>query len=127
MSSDEDAADLMESFKKGARTTPTPPTRKQPSVSPGMFFSDESSADDEVISQDTSSGTARRLLAVQLPPVRSKKGFVYYEPREEIEAIVLEYSRKGDVMYKAKLLSGHIREVSGICTEGESAATALGY
>ena len=114
MSSSEDV-DLASFQQKGARKA-SPAKRKRTSVSPGMFFSDDSSAQEEsskLKGKSPSRRSAGRLLvAVRVQPVINREEYVYYEPKEEVERIVREYHRKGMIMYEVKLIDGATRQVS---------------
>ena len=97
MSSDEDGADLMASFKKGKGSGPSR-TRKEPSVSPGMFFSeDESSATEGGASAVNQRRPTRKVaVAVRVPPMQHPRSeYTYHEPKETAERILREYARKG--------------------------------
>lgn len=112
MSSSEDEANLMASFKRPNRSA-APPKRKETSVSPAMFFSDDNSAgDNNATSQRSSHGAPKFAVAVRARPLRNRDEFTYYEPKEEIERILREFSRRGNIMYEVKLADGQTRRVS---------------
>jgi hypothetical protein len=114
MSSEEDGADLMASFKKGSHPNTkakTPPLRaKRPSFSPSGFVSEQSSGEDELQSR-APQANVRRAVAVKVMPVRNREQYTYYAPKEALKSIVREYQGKGDLMYEVKLTSGITKQV----------------
>jgi chromodomain-helicase-DNA-binding protein 4 len=113
MSSDDDGADLMASFKKGERVKPSPRAQEPQSFSPSNFISDQSSGDDAASKR--SPVVARKAVAVRAAPVRNRSEYKYYEPVEEkLAKILREYSHKGDLLYEVKLVSGATKQVSKI-------------
>jgi len=114
-SSDEDGADLMASFKKDAkRTTPTR-SENQPSFSPSNFISDQSSGDDT----SKPSQNARQIFkAVVVSPIRNKHEYIYWEPRDDVQSILREYTKRGETMYEIKLTGGASKQVS--CSSSNS-------
>lgn len=82
----------------------------------------EPSSGEDVLNAE-SPAIARRLLHIRPKPVRNKHEYTYYEPQDEVESIVREFTRKGDIIYKVRLAAGGTREVSGSyypATEGRS-------
>ncbi|KAF2706482.1 hypothetical protein K504DRAFT_459785 [Pleomassaria siparia CBS 279.74] len=133
MSSDEDGSDLMAAFKKGsAKTTKTPskapakaakatttraakepsPRRKHASFLPEQSISDESSGDKPASRKQGSPPSVRKAIVVRAPPVRNRSEYTYYEPKDTVENIVREYSRKGLIRYEVKLTNGNTRQVT---------------
>jgi hypothetical protein len=85
-------------------------------------FLSESSSGEDIINAE-SPPKVRRLLHIRPKPIRNKHEYVYYEPQDEVESIVREFTWKGDIVYKVQLAAGGTREVSGSyhpATEGES-------
>lgn len=116
MSSDDDPAELMASFKRnGAPTvqaaTPSP-RRKQPSVSPEIPLSEQASARSMGSADLPKPNASRRVaVAVRVPPIRNPEEYTYYEPKVEVEHILRECSRRGELMYDVKLSDGTLRQV----------------
>jgi chromodomain-helicase-DNA-binding protein 4 len=114
MSTDEDSADIMASFKKGtlAQGNKKNPlqTPKQASLSTGDYVSEQSLGGDERATQ-TSPANVRKLVAVKPLPVRDRDQYTYYEPKETVESIIREFQQKGDLMYKVKLTDGVTKQV----------------
>lgn len=102
----------MASFKKGSRAAPSP-KRKEASVSPGMFFSDDSSVGDEDTTSWSAENIERRVaIAVRAAPVKNREEYTYYEPKDGVDQILREYRRKGGFMYKAQMSNGQTQQVS---------------
>ena len=112
MSSDEDGSDLMASFKRGKGSAAA--TRKQASVSPGMFFSEDESSGGENDAPGSRPRTADRRVAVcvKVPAVRNRSEYTYYEPKTIVDRVLREFTRKGEIMYDVDLSTGHSRSVS---------------
>ncbi|KAF2020910.1 hypothetical protein BU24DRAFT_10762 [Aaosphaeria arxii CBS 175.79] len=113
MSSD-DELDIA-SFQRNGTRKRSPPARKSASVSPGMFFSDESSVTEEDTKNEKKKDSIdrpRKLVAVKVTPVRNREEYTYYEPEEEVHSILREYKRKGVLMYEVKLLDGKHHKVT---------------
>lgn len=129
MSSDDDATTLMAAFRKrgatrsGAsasksasgtpaprRSTPRPsPARREPPKK--RAFLSESSSGEYVNAE--SPPKVRRLLHVRPKPIANKDEYVYYEPKEEVESIVKESTKRGnEIAYVVRLVGGETKEVS---------------
>jgi hypothetical protein len=111
MSSDEDGVDLMAAFKsKGARkaTPPRAVERRQPSPA----VSDSKASGSENASSRPNKPTTRRAVCVRAKPLDDRSEYVYYEPKDEVESIVREFSRKGDVIYEVRLFGDRTKQVS---------------
>jgi hypothetical protein len=119
MSSDEDSSDLMASFKRGNGSASA--MRKQASVSPGMFFSEEESSagENHAPTLRHQAGNRRVAVAVKVPPVRNRSDYTYYEPKQVVHRILREYTRKGEIMYEVELPNGRTRQVSLFGSRGE--------
>ncbi|KAH6633608.1 PHD/FYVE-zinc-finger like domain-containing protein [Boeremia exigua] len=134
MSSDDDATQLMAAFRRGGatrsgannlkpastrgRSTPrrsparTLPAKQGATVAVENMFTDSSSDEDEINAESPPS-KIQRVLHVRTSPVRNRSEYTYYEPRDEVESIVLERtSRKGDIIYDVKLVSGETKEIN---------------
>ena len=144
MSSDDDATQLMAAFRKGGTVksganarkstsaTPAPaprrsiprrsptrsaPPRKRASIAVENLLS-ESSLDEDVINAE-SPPKVRRLLQIRPKPVYNKEEYVYYEPQDEVESIVREFTRRGMIMYEVNLAAGGTKEVREVITHTE--------
>jgi hypothetical protein len=115
MSSDDDPADLLAAFKRN-ESNPSipaaPPRRKEASVSPEMVVEESSARGQEKTSPHKASSTRMVAVAVRVPPVRNREEYTYYEPKDEVEQIRREYSRRGKMMYEVKLTDGKLEQVS---------------
>jgi hypothetical protein len=109
MSSDEDGAELMAAFKKGGRSAPPKP--RQPSVSPGMFISEDSSTEESPMNP-TPSLFRRVAVAVRVKPIKNREDYAFYELKDEVARVLREFRLKGDIMYEIKLTNGNIQQVS---------------
>jgi hypothetical protein len=113
MSSDEDGVALMASFKqKGSRKPAQVPSRQRASRSSEIAMSEQSATIDGGNSQSEEVRLPRRAIGVRASPVHDREEFTYYEPQEEIECIVREFKRKGDMYYKVRLFGDTTKEVS---------------
>jgi hypothetical protein len=112
MSSDEDGAELMAAFKRnGARKSAQPPTNAPSSTVAGDSTSEPTpTPEDRIESHDPP--IPRRALCVRVKPVDNESEYVYYEPTEEVEEVIREFSRKGEVLYDVRLLGGVTKQVS---------------
>lgn len=141
MSSDDDATQLMAAFRKGGTirpgandrkslsATPAPrrstprrsparrePPKKRTSIAVENFLFESSSGEDVINAE--SPPKVRRLLHIRPKPIANKDEYTYYEPRDEVESIVKESTKRGnDIAYVVKLVGGGTKEVS------EAAAT----
>jgi hypothetical protein len=112
MSSDEDGAELMAAFKRnGARK----PAQESTNVPSSTVAGDSTSAstptpEDRIESHDVP--MPRRALCVRVKPVDKESEYVYYEPAEEAEEVIREFSRRGEVLYDVRLLDGATKQVS---------------
>jgi hypothetical protein len=113
MSSDEDGAELMAAFKrKGARKA-APPPRTEVEATPVEDAVSEHTAEAEAEKELTPKPLAtRRAICVRVKPVSNGEEYVYYDPVEEVEEIVNEYSHKGDMLYEVKLVGNIQKQVS---------------
>lgn len=130
MSSDDDAGELMAAFRRGgtARSgannrTSTPqrlpvrpsPAKKRASTAVEDFVSDSSSAEEHVATAEPPP-KVRRLLQIRPKPVQNREEYTYYEPQDEVESIVRESTKRGELAYEVRLVGGEIREVSEAAT-----------
>jgi hypothetical protein len=113
MSSDEDGAELMAAFKRnGAQKSAQSPTEALSSFVAGDVITEPTleAEEDRIESHDPS--RPRRALYVRAKPVDNESEYIYYEPAEEVEEIIREFSRKGEVWYDVRLFGGGTRQVS---------------
>jgi hypothetical protein len=56
----------------------------------------------------------RRALCVRVEPIDDKEEYVYYEPKDEVEGILREFSRRkgGDLLYEVRLFGDKTKQVS---------------
>ncbi|KAF2739672.1 chromodomain-helicase-DNA-binding protein 4 [Polyplosphaeria fusca] len=112
MRSDGDGVDLLAYFQR-RKASNTPRARQEASISPGMFFSEESSADERHSNTNRSSKPhTRTLVAVRVKPVKNRHEFIYYEPKEAVGQILREFNRKGEITYMVRLTTGETKELS---------------
>ena len=78
------------------------------------FLSDSSPGEDVVNAEPPPK--VRRVLHVRPEPVRNRDEYTYYEPKDEVESIIKETTKKGDIIYEVKLVGGGMREVSKTVT-----------
>ena len=103
----------------------TPPPKKQKqkqkqkrvSVAVENFLSDSSSG--EHLNSAESPSKVRRVLQIRPSPVRNRDEYTYFEPQDEVESILREFTTKGRVMYKVKLEGGVTKEVSEAATPSD--------
>jgi chromodomain-helicase-DNA-binding protein 4 len=126
MSSDEDGATLMAAFKKkGTRKAVSPPrteveaTRVEDSVSDNTVEAEEAEAEKEPTPKLP---PTRRAVCVRVKPVSNRDDYVYYDPVEEVEEIVKEYSRKGDMLYEVRV-TGNIKKQVSVAGKGRPTET----
>ena len=119
MSSDEDTAALMAAFKKnGAAKPKSNASWMQPEAQPPKQVS---SGDESIIHIQTPP-TRRRLLCVRIPPVKINRAeYTYYEPKDEVQCIMREFSeRNGDMSYQVRLIGNQVKQVSSTSIESLS-------
>lgn len=111
MSSDEDTAALMAAFKKGAAKPKSNASPTQPEAQPSHHAS--SSKDESIIHIQTAT-TTRKLLCVRIPPATiNRADYTYYEPKDEVEYIMREFSEgNGDMSYQVRLVGKQVKQVS---------------
>jgi hypothetical protein len=101
--------------QRSSSRTPSPKKQKlkqkRVSIAVENFLSDSSSGED--LDKAESPPKVRRLLQIRPSPVRNRNEYTYYEPRDEVESIVREFTTKGRVMYMVKLEGGATKEVRG--------------
>ncbi|KAH7346025.1 hypothetical protein BKA66DRAFT_576699 [Pyrenochaeta sp. MPI-SDFR-AT-0127] len=115
MSSDEDGAKLMASFKKkGEQKSVAAPAQleKQPSFSPADFLSEDEPAGEETHKNVDTGPIIRRLMYVRAVPVRDKHEYTYYEPEDEVEDIIREFSRRGKTVFEVRLWRDKAEEIT---------------
>lgn len=120
-SSDEDGATLMAAFKRkgnhsaAALRLAARPPRAISAVENTPEVDEDSIREDSVreISTKAQQAMSRRAVCVRIKPVPRKHEYTYYEPQIEIEAVMREWSRRGEMMYDVRLVGGASKEVSG--------------
>ncbi|KAF2830729.1 hypothetical protein CC86DRAFT_343714 [Ophiobolus disseminans] len=111
MSSDEDGSQLMAAFKGGGRNAAPPKVAKQPTLSPADLMSEHSS-EAEVDTPRSEKPTTRRALCVRVEPVDKKDEYVFYEPKDEVEGILREFSKKREVLYEVRLFGDNTKQIT---------------
>ena len=115
MSSDEDGAALMAAFKKnGAGGRPSIQSKaKRVSLPPRLASEPSTIAESEDAMEDAAPPTPRRAVGVIIPIKHIKKNdYTYYEPTDEVEEVLREYSKRGDMMYEVRSSESGIKQVS---------------
>jgi hypothetical protein len=126
MSSDEDGAQLMAIFQKQtSRNAPSPQRKEQPSVPARDLVLEHSPEAEGSMSRAQSPRKTRRALCVRVKPVENKDEYTYYEPRDEVEAIVREFSKRGNMLYEVRLSDGSTKQVS-VLGKGSLSGTSAG-
>jgi hypothetical protein len=126
MSSDEDGAELMAAFKKNAGLKATPVEKMQ---SPGPAkepTATHNSEPERSRSRASSVPKTRRALCVRVRPILNKDEYTYFEPEDEVEEIIGEFSRRRDILYDVKLISGVSKQVSASSKGGPVKAVKAG-
>jgi hypothetical protein len=117
MSSDEDGAKLMAAFKKsaGPKAIPrkTTPLEKARTPAPAEeSIATHNSEFERSRSREQPTLKTRRALCVRVSPVLDRDQYTYFEPEDEVGEIIREFSRRGDILYDVRLLSGTSKQVS---------------
>ncbi|KAH7135393.1 PHD/FYVE-zinc-finger like domain-containing protein [Dendryphion nanum] len=103
------------SFQREGNNKAPPPPNHTASVSPGMFFSDDSSSGEELANGQrklTAHSKSRTLISIRPKPLKDRDKYIYYEPRDEVVRILKEWSRKGIIIYEVKLADGKTRQAT---------------
>ena len=66
----------------------------------------------EEVAPRAQSPKTRRALCVRVKPVKKKDEYVYFEPKDEVEGILREFSKKGDMLYEVRLFGDKTKHVS---------------
>lgn len=122
MSSDEDGAALMAAFKRkpapgpkanAALNAPRPAPAREASDCPATMSMQDDINEDFTMHVETPP-RKRRAVCVRIPSAKVKKAeYTYYEPQDEVERILREFSgRKGEMIYEVKLSGGRVKHVS---------------
>jgi hypothetical protein len=119
MSSDEDGAELMAAFKKNAGPKATPLDKAQSHGPVEESTATHNSEPGRSRSREEPTSKTRRALCVRVRPVLDRDAYTYFEPEDEVEEILREFSRRGDMLYDVMLLSGSSKQVS-VPSKGES-------
>lgn len=56
--------------------------------------------------------TTRKAICVRAKPLDDRSEYVYYEPKDEVEGILREFSRRGDMIYEVRLFGDRTKQVS---------------
>lgn len=102
----------MAPFKKSKGRKPAPPKIPERSKSSSADILAENASGTEDGTPGSERTTTRRALFVRPKPIVKKDEYVYYEPKDEVEGIIREYSRKGDMFYEVRLFGDTTKEVS---------------
>lgn len=105
--SEDNEADLIAAFQKGAQRGP------QKSVSPSNFVSDEASANEESIWQRRRQ-TSQKLVAVRASPVRDRNEYIYYDGKDTVHRVRREITKRGNTFYHVEFVDGTDGQVSQI-------------
>lgn len=123
MSSDEDGAALMAAFKRnGDRNFTAAPLEPPKSVSPRDSMSDDGSLREE---STASTPRTQKAICVRASPVRNRHDYTYYEPKDEVDGILREFTKRGEMLYEVRLWSDKTKVVSGISLADEWGCLAL--
>jgi hypothetical protein len=113
MSSDEDGTTLMAAFKRKGTRKAAPPPRTEAEAIPMEDSVSNHTAEAEAEKEPAPKPPAtRRAVCVRVKPVSNRDDYVYYDPAEEVDEIVKEYSKKGDMLYEVKLVGNIKKQVS---------------
>ncbi|KAH7396549.1 hypothetical protein DE146DRAFT_614275 [Phaeosphaeria sp. MPI-PUGE-AT-0046c] len=111
-SSEDDGAQLMAAFQRnGSRKEPVPQVTQQPPLSRTVSSTDGTPEDREDSTQ-AEQPSSRRAVCVRVPPVHHRDDYIYYEPRDEVEAVLRERSRRGEMLYDIRLVGGVRKEIT---------------
>ncbi|KAH3934471.1 hypothetical protein JI435_064500 [Parastagonospora nodorum SN15] len=110
MSSDDDGAQLMAAFQRKDSRKAAPPPKPPRIASP--VEPAEPDQDVEATGRDAEEPRVRRALCVRVKPVTNRDEYVYYEPAEEVEEILKEYSRRGDMLYEVKMTGNTKKQIN---------------
>ncbi|KAI8935063.1 hypothetical protein NX059_007661, partial [Plenodomus lindquistii] len=110
MSSSEDGAQLMAAFKKKPGRKPSAAPR--PTSTPRRAVSDASTPVAIAFTPVNRPPKPRKLHHVRASPVRNRDEYEYFAPRDEVEEIVNEYSKRGDMMYKVRLWGDTVKHIT---------------
>jgi hypothetical protein len=114
MSSEEDSAQLMATFKRKDGRKAAPQQTAAPSAfPPGAFVSEQSKPADEDASPVQPPPRTRRAICVRVKPIANKAEYTYIEPKDEVEGILREFhGRRGDMLYEVRLFGDKTKQVS---------------
>lgn len=110
MSSEEDGAQLMAAFKKKSKREPSAVVH--PTFTPRRAASDALPPAPIAFTPVNRPAPKRELISVRVSPVRDRQQYEYYAPEDEVEEIVREYVKQGEMMYEVRLVGGKSRQVS---------------
>jgi len=54
----------------------------------------------------------RKAICVRAKPLVDRSEYIYYEPKEEVEGIIREFSSRGDMLYEVRLFGDRTKQVS---------------
>ncbi|KAF2036763.1 hypothetical protein EK21DRAFT_106074 [Setomelanomma holmii] len=113
MSSDEDGAQLMAAFKrKGERKAARLPAVEQESLIVANSVPEGSVDSKDRTSRALSPLKTRRALCVRVKRLDRTDEYVYHEPKDEVEGILREFSRKGDMLYEVRLFGDRTKQIT---------------
>jgi hypothetical protein len=112
MSSDEDGAELMAAFQRRRSPEAIPPKKAHSPVPATDSMPGFNSGADETTDRARTPSKKRQLLCVRAQPVRNREQYIYFEPRDEVEEVLREFSRKGDMWYEVTLFGKASKQVS---------------
>jgi chromodomain-helicase-DNA-binding protein 4 len=112
---DHDASLLMAAFRKNTRkntaaisTASTPRTRTRTRTRTLTPTRTSSSP----LPSPPQQSRPRKLVGVFPSPVKHRDDYVYYEPIDNVAAIIREFTKRGDIMYQVNMSSGTSTQVS---------------
>jgi chromodomain-helicase-DNA-binding protein 4 len=104
-SDDDDTSQLMAAFKTKRKQTGSAPRTRTRTSTPARTSS-----------PPLSQLRPRKLVGIFPSPVENRHEYIYYEPVDEIDAIVREFTKRGDIMYDVTMSSGTTKQVSARCS-----------
>ncbi|KAF2849819.1 hypothetical protein T440DRAFT_425702 [Plenodomus tracheiphilus IPT5] len=110
MSSDDDGVQLMAAFKKKAGLNPSAAPHR--TSTPRRVVSIGSTPAPIAFTPINKAPKKRKLAYVHVSPVRNKEDYTYYEPKDEVEGIIRDYLRRGEMRYEVRLWGDKTKEIS---------------
>jgi hypothetical protein len=112
MSSDEDGAALMAAFQKKPGPIPISLEKAQSPVSATGSIPKLNSGAEDGASRTQTQPKTRQAVCVRVQPVQNRDQYTYFEPHDEVEEVLREFSRKGDMRYEVRLFGKASKQVS---------------